>query len=250
MLINPGSIRLRGGRADVQQRAAPFDRDDFHGVDDEAAAQESLHLARHGGRPLLGASDDAVVVGREQVPGQERSAPTPVPSPQSPHVEQSVEGVAGTRIWSNHFPASSPAGDLPATPEDEILRLSSGSALKRTPVESAAADLRRSAGEFHSPEVTRRHELGGPEAGAGNAHHDQDDQEESRIARARTWVRDAGRAGPARLLTLFLALALGVGALWWLLSRRRRTWRQRVQETAKDTRESLAMWAAAAEARI
>ncbi len=248
--IEPGSIRLRGGRADVRQRAASFDREDFHGVDDEAAAQESLHLARHGGRPLLGASDDAVVVGREQGPGQERWAPTPVPSRQPPHVEQSAGGVAGTRIWSNHLPGPSTAGSLPGAPEDGNPQAESESALKRTPLESASADLRRSAGEFHSPDVTRRQEVVGSEARAGNAHDDQDDQAESRVARARTWVRDAGRAGPARLLAFLLALAMGAGALWWLLSRRRRTWRQRVQETAKDTRESLVAWAAAAEARI
>ena len=70
-----GTVHLRqpGSRLAGTQR---FDRDAFHGVDDERAEIETEQRARHGGAPLAAADEDAVVIGDAR---QERPARPPAP---------------------------------------------------------------------------------------------------------------------------------------------------------------------------
>ncbi len=71
--VEGGRVVLRADRS--QLRGAPFDRDQFHGVDDEAAADESRRRADRGGAPLIDANDDAVAVGGLPATSDESSFP-------------------------------------------------------------------------------------------------------------------------------------------------------------------------------
>lgn len=55
------TVRLRGSRAQLRS-AGMFNRDEFRGVDDDTAREESMGTARHGGAPLRDASDDSVAI--------------------------------------------------------------------------------------------------------------------------------------------------------------------------------------------
>ena len=56
------TVRLRGSRAMLAQ-GSPFARDEFHGLDDDAAEAQSRERAVHGGAPLRAADPDAVDIG-------------------------------------------------------------------------------------------------------------------------------------------------------------------------------------------
>ena len=58
------TVRLRGTRS--QLGAHRFDRDEFHGIDEERAEAESAQRAARGGAPLQAASEDEVVIGGVQ----------------------------------------------------------------------------------------------------------------------------------------------------------------------------------------
>jgi uncharacterized protein (TIGR02271 family) len=55
------TVRLRGSRAQLRS-AGMFNRDEFRGVDDDTAREESMGTARRGGAPLRDASDDSVAI--------------------------------------------------------------------------------------------------------------------------------------------------------------------------------------------